>query len=77
MDWCAACTTVQPRPPAHYGYLATGVDGDATLQANHDDYAKVRIRARRLIQADRDGCHRLISAVGLFGRCHKSRHRFV
>jgi isopentenyl diphosphate isomerase/L-lactate dehydrogenase-like FMN-dependent dehydrogenase len=36
-------------PPAHYGYLATGVDGDATLRANNEDYARVRIKARRLI----------------------------
>ncbi|MGO4380939.1 alpha-hydroxy acid oxidase [Pseudoduganella sp. RAF19] len=38
-------------PPAHYGYLATGVDGDATLRANSEDYAKVRIKASRLIDA--------------------------
>src|SRR5215510_15112139 len=23
-------------PPAHFGYLATGVDDDATLRANHE-----------------------------------------
>lgn len=38
-------------PPAHFGYLATGVDDDATLRANHEDYARLRIRVRRLIDA--------------------------
>jgi isopentenyl diphosphate isomerase/L-lactate dehydrogenase-like FMN-dependent dehydrogenase len=38
-------------PAAHYGYLATGVDGDATLRANSEDYAKLRIKARRLVDA--------------------------
>ena len=36
-------------PPAHYGYLATGVDGDGTLRANQADYEKIRIRVSRLI----------------------------
>jgi 4-hydroxymandelate oxidase len=38
-------------PPAHFGYLATGVDGDATLRANNEDYAKLRIKVSRLIDA--------------------------
>jgi len=38
-------------PPAHFGYLATGVDDDATLLANHADYGKIRIKVRRLIDA--------------------------
>jgi isopentenyl diphosphate isomerase/L-lactate dehydrogenase-like FMN-dependent dehydrogenase len=37
--------------PAHFGYLATGVDDDATLRANHEDYQKIRIQVRRLIDA--------------------------
>jgi 4-hydroxymandelate oxidase len=37
--------------PAHFGYLATGVDDDATLRANHEDYKKIRIQVRRLIDA--------------------------
>ncbi len=36
-------------PPAHYGYLATGVDSDRTLQANRDAFDKVRLKMRRLI----------------------------
>lgn len=35
-------------PPAHWGYLATGVDGDATLRANEAGYARWSLRVRRL-----------------------------
>jgi hypothetical protein len=35
--------------PARFGYLATGVDDDATLRANHEDYQKIRIQVRRLL----------------------------
>ncbi len=38
-------------PPAHFGYLATGVDGDATLRANSEDYSKIRIKVNRLVDA--------------------------
>ena len=27
-------------PPAHWGYLATGVDNDATIQANRDGFSR-------------------------------------
>jgi 4-hydroxymandelate oxidase len=36
-------------PPAHYGYLATGVDGDLTLRRNQEDFGKVRIKVQRLV----------------------------
>ncbi|MDZ4715206.1 MAG: alpha-hydroxy acid oxidase [Cytophagales bacterium] len=36
-------------PVAHYGYLATGVNDDLTLQANRDAMAKVKLRMRRLV----------------------------
>ncbi len=36
-------------PPAHWGYLATGVDDDATVRANHDGYSHIQIRSRRLV----------------------------
>jgi 4-hydroxymandelate oxidase len=36
-------------PPAHYGYLATGVDDDYTLKANHDAYRRIQLRPRRLV----------------------------
>jgi len=39
-------------PPAHFGYLATGVDGDATVQANREGYSHIQIRARRLVNVE-------------------------
>ena len=36
-------------PPAHFGYLATGVDGDATLRANIAGFANYSLRVRRLV----------------------------
>ncbi len=36
-------------PPAHYGYLATGVDGDETLRANRKGFERFHLRARRLV----------------------------
>jgi len=39
----------QALPPAHYGYLATGVDGDETLRANREGFGRFDLRARRLV----------------------------
>jgi len=42
-------------PPAHFGYLATGVDSDLTLRANRAGFSRFQIRPRRLVdvsQAD-------------------------
>jgi 4-hydroxymandelate oxidase len=36
-------------PPAHWGYLATGVDGDATLEANRSGFANYGVRVRRMV----------------------------
>lgn len=47
MDFEVAARAVLP--PAHFAYMASGVDDDATLRANHEDFAKYQIRARRLI----------------------------
>jgi (S)-2-hydroxy-acid oxidase len=40
-------------PPAHWGYLATGVDDDATVRANRDGYSKIEIRSRRLVDVEK------------------------
>lgn len=40
-------------PIAHYGYLATGVDGDATLHANTAGYANYVLRVRRMMDLSR------------------------
>ena len=39
----------QNLPPAHWGYMATGVDDDRTLQANREGFDKFAIRPRRLV----------------------------
>ncbi len=36
-------------PPAHYGYVATGTDDDATLRANREGFERFQLRVRRLI----------------------------
>lgn len=36
-------------PPAHWGYLSTGVDEDRTLQINHEAYSRIQLRARRMV----------------------------
>jgi isopentenyl diphosphate isomerase/L-lactate dehydrogenase-like FMN-dependent dehydrogenase len=36
-------------PPAHFGYMATGVDDDLTLKANHEAYTRIHLRPRRLV----------------------------
>jgi (S)-2-hydroxy-acid oxidase len=40
-------------PPAHFGYLATGVDDDRTVRWNHDAYGHIQIRARRFIDVSK------------------------
>ncbi len=49
-------------PPAHFGYLATGVDGDATLHANTAGFANYGLRVRRLVDLSR-----IDMSVNLFG----------
>ena len=36
-------------PPAHFGYLATGVGDEVTLRANREGFLKFKIRSRRLV----------------------------
>jgi len=36
-------------PPAHLGYLMTGVDDDLTLRANRDGYQRLGLRTRKLV----------------------------
>ncbi|HEY7816688.1 MAG TPA: alpha-hydroxy acid oxidase [Vicinamibacteria bacterium] len=35
--------------PAHWGYLATGTDDDATIRANRDGFSRFQLRPRRLV----------------------------
>lgn len=36
-------------PPAHFGYMATGVDSDVTLKANREGFSHFQLRPRRLV----------------------------
>ena len=36
-------------PPAHFGYMATGVDDEVTLRANREAFQRFQLRPRRLI----------------------------
>ena len=49
-------------PPAHFAYLATGVEADATIRANREGFAKFQIRPRRLVDTSR-----VDMSVQLFG----------
>ena len=40
-------------PPAHFGYMATGVDDEVTLRANRDGFRKIELRPRRLVDVSR------------------------
>src|SRR5947199_10492408 len=35
-------------PPAHFGYMASGVDDEVTLRANREGFLKFQLRPRRL-----------------------------
>src|SRR5229473_4643085 len=49
-------------PPAHFGYLATGVDDDGTVRANREGYSRLQIRSRRLVDVEN-----IDMSVRLFG----------
>ncbi len=49
-------------PPAHFGYLATGVDGDETLDANRSGMANYGLRVRRMVDL-----RNIDTSVNLFG----------
>lgn len=40
-------------PPAHWGYLATGTDDDATIRANREGFTRYSLRVRRLVDVSR------------------------
>ena len=40
-------------PPAHWGYLATGVDGEDTLKANREGFTRYQLRTRRFVDVSR------------------------
>ena len=54
-------------PAAHFGYLSTGVDDDATLRANREGFSRFQIRPRRLVDVAN-----VNTSVELFGTTWKS-----
>ena len=62
MDFEPAARKAMAAMPAHWGYMATGVDDDVTLQLNHEDYSKIRINVHRLVDA-----RKIDTRIKLFG----------
>ena len=60
MDFEAAAR--KALPPAHFAYLATGVDDDGTVRANREAYSRIQVRARRLVDVEK-----VDMSVRLFG----------
>jgi len=60
MDFEAAAR--RALPPAHFGYLATGVDDEATLRANREGFSHFSLRVRRLVNV-----REIDMSVSLFG----------
>jgi isopentenyl diphosphate isomerase/L-lactate dehydrogenase-like FMN-dependent dehydrogenase len=54
-------------PPAHWGYLMSGVDGEATLRANREGFDRYQLRARRFVDVSK-----IDLSVSLFGRTYSS-----
>src|SRR5215218_8649849 len=54
-------------PPAHFGYMATGIDDEVTLRANREGFQKFQLLPRRLV----DVSH-LDLTMELFGRTYGS-----
>jgi isopentenyl diphosphate isomerase/L-lactate dehydrogenase-like FMN-dependent dehydrogenase len=54
-------------PPAHFGYMATGIDDEVTLRANREGFLKFQLRPRRLVDVSN-----LDLRVELFGESYPS-----
>lgn len=50
-------------PPAHWGYMASGVDDNLTLQGNIAAYKNIQLRPRRLVDVSK-----IDSGIELFGQ---------
>ena len=40
-------------PPAHFGYMASGIDDEVTLRRNREDFLKFVLRPRRLVDVSK------------------------
>ena len=54
-------------PPAHFGYLATGTDGDDTVRANREAFGRYQLRVRRLVNVAKPDL-----SLKLFGASYNS-----
>jgi 4-hydroxymandelate oxidase len=63
MDFEALARTALP--PAHFAYIATGVDDDRTVIANHEAFGLVEIRSRRFVDVSN-----VDMSVRMFGVTH-------
>ena len=54
-------------PPAHFGYMATGIDDEVTLRANREGFQKFQLLPRRLVDVSQ-----LDLTMELFGRSYGS-----
>ena len=43
----------QKVPPAHFGYMASGIDDEVTLRANREGFLKFQLRPRRLVDVSK------------------------
>src|SRR6187401_3121242 len=59
-DFQAAAEKVVP--PAHWGYLMTGVDGEDTLKANREGFSRYQLRPKRFVDVSK-----LDMSIELFG----------
>ncbi len=54
-------------PPAHWGYMATGSDGEETLRANPAGFSRYQLRVRRFVDVSR-----IDTSLTLFGQTFAS-----
>lgn len=54
-------------PPAHFGYMASGIDDELTLRANREGFRKFLIRPRRLVDVSK-----IDMRMTLFGETYES-----
>jgi 4-hydroxymandelate oxidase len=40
-------------PPSHFGYMASGIDDEVTLRRNREDFLKIVLRPRRLVDVSK------------------------
>lgn len=54
-------------PPAHWGYMATGSDGETTLRANHEAYSRYQLRVRRFVDVSK-----IDMSMSIYGQTYAS-----